>query len=75
MPDYIKYLIQDLSLRPGTNKLVGKYKTMKLDVTVKEGKVIDLCGWVYRKDDWDIMYDILREKNRIIEVVAKKYLS
>ncbi len=71
---YIEILIDRLEWVEDDTLLVGKYRNMKMKVKVKGNEVLDVDGWVYRDDDWDIMYEIIDHLNEIKYLIEQKFL-
>lgn len=71
---YVKILIDRLEWTEDDTLLVGYYRNMKLIVRVKDDNIIDVTGWVYVDDDWDIMYELIDSMNEIKYYIKKKYL-
>jgi len=74
MKYYIKILIDRLEWVEDDTLLVGKYRNMKMKVKVKGNEVLDVDGWAYRGEDWDIMYEIIDHLNEIKYLIEQKFL-
>lgn len=71
---YVKILIDRLEWVEDDTLLIGKYRNMKLIVKVNNDIIIDVTGWVYRDDDWYIMYELMDNLNKIKYLIEQKYL-
>lgn len=71
---YVETLIDRLEWVEDDTLLIGKYRNMKIIVKVNNNIIIDVTGWVYRDDDWDIMYELMDNLNEIKYLIEQKYL-
>lgn len=74
MQYYIEKLVERLEWVEGDLLLKGTYRNMKLYVKVLGNKVLEITGWIYHNDDWDIMYELIPLEKELVELITKTYL-
>jgi len=72
---YIEILIDRLEWIEDDYKLESKYRNMTMEVIVHEEEVINIEGFVYNNDDWDIMYELGIDNEEIKKSIKEKFLT
>ena len=74
MDSNIKKLVESLEWIEGDILLKGKYLNMKLEVKVGESDIEGIEGWIYHKEEWDVMYELIPIMDELKDMIIEKFI-